>query len=325
MGAVQFDADTGITDISARVSLVKTPRLGGVAAAAGVDDDTPSQMDEARNDLELSGILNFLFEAGHLNHWSPAEAGRRSYDDVSRRLLDIAVTTTVNRNPLSKTLFIPRPYAQRGPVNDFFSNDYPEFVSILQAPQPNGGRRCMLFVGEVLAAINKTGVCRLDIEGHDTGLPLTDSMLQKVSRRYRNAYLAINRDPSKRARVWVIALVSHARDELVVEEISLLLTNGECVPSESQYEVDFITKAVDEGRCFYKPMRRHRKYEILFDLIFTDTGFFCPAEVWGMHSEEYDQRKEEKIAYCKENDIPLVQWNAVDGDPMPEFPPPALQ
>jgi hypothetical protein len=275
-------------------------------------------LDFRQDNSFVSAVALFVFN--HLVH-VPSTARPRDYQLLASLLQSEASRTTVNENLLSKNAFIPRSCGKSGGNFDLFSNDWPAFLETLHAPQPNNGVRCGLFIGEVLSLRRTEDEWLLEVEGHSDGLPLTETWVKSLKRRYRSAHLAIGQRDTLNARVLTIALVScKDRGELVVEDIALVLTNREYVPSASHHEVRLANKLVEQGRHSRKTLWRKNGYPFLHDFELLDVGPLPhPMEVWGMHGLQYDMQKLRKILYCLEHGIDLWHWCAADGDPMPPF------
>ena len=82
-----------------------------------------------------------------------------------------------------------------------------------------------------------------------------------------------------------------------------MAVSNELIPVDSSHELELCTALVSQNRKFRKPLRYdHTKDLVLPDFVLTDTGQNeYPMEVFGMNTEEYTARRQEKQAYYDEH------------------------
>jgi hypothetical protein len=140
-------------------------------------------------------------------------------------------------------------------------------------------------------------------------------------RRFANASLA---DPTTN----VIALMSIEpghKDWWHCIDLAGFVASRSLIPLESHYELEMERYLVAQNRTFVKPMHGEEK-EVGSgrrpDFLLLDTKPRTAIEVWGMTTPDYLAAKGSRLSWYRENSVPLVSWNAADGDALPTLPAP---
>lgn len=94
------------------------------------------------------------------------------------------------------------------------------------------------------------------------------------------------------------------------------------IPIESFYEYRVVKKLIDEQRKFSKPLSYDSAIECRPDFVLLDTDPETYGEIWGINTQDYKNKKDERIRRYEDQYLDLWQWNATkDNDPSP-FPAP---
>lgn len=109
-----------------------------------------------------------------------------------------------------------------------------------------------------------------------------------------------------------------------VDVTGFVASNG-LIPVESTYELALERYLVAQSRIFIKPMHGEENATEPGrrpDFLLLDTKPRTAIEVWGMATPEYLASKKERLAWYREKRIPLVSWNAAEGEALPTLPAP---
>jgi len=105
------------------------------------------------------------------------------------------------------------------------------------------------------------------------------------------------------------------------DAIDILSLDQNFTTYDSSYEYNYTQHLVDKKRKFEKPISSIDEDELCPDYILKDAGadeYYI--EVWGMNTDEYLKRKEEKIKIYSERNWNLISYNPLKGDGYPQLP-----
>jgi hypothetical protein len=130
------------------------------------------------------------------------------------------------------------------------------------------------------------------------------------------AYAAVQNSPM--LNVFVAAQVELTeRGYYMVRDCGFIVTSRHFIPVESMYEVEMADALMEAQRGFYKPLKVEDG--LLPDFVLTDAPAHIYVEVWGMDTDEYRLRRQEKIEHYAATNRPLIEWDAAAKASMPSL------
>jgi len=276
-----------------------------------------------RNRIGLGGLLDLLWEQADLNRWE-ATTGKRWDLKVGKYLLDQAEKIRVGKKTMLNTaLLLPAAGVQDKPKAK--SPEHIRNENVVKNAHQTGLR---------LVAIAPLASFKSDKDlwtGAD-GVPLqTEQKLRLRSlgmpKLMMNAacQAALLRSYARELKVWqrgekVYAIVQmamrprnarlvKAADVADVFQVCLMHLSERFIPLDSGHEGKLEEALVNAKRGFIKPLRYEADDLVFPDFWLTDMGADYPLEVFGMNTDEYQLRKDQKTKiYNDLSKYPLGWW-----------------
>ncbi|WP_211754571.1 DUF1173 family protein [Nocardioides gansuensis] len=310
--AITEEPDSGLTAIRLGFRMSTTER----AAPAGTGSQGAGAADSATTDpkrLSLRAVLHYLWHEAELATWSPGMAGKRNWRVVSWHLRAAAHGKMTRGKPLLARLFIPEPFTAEKKTEIAARR----LSCWARLQQPGHGQQFMMLIGE-LKAIEPARFGHKLLVKHlpDAPLMLDDVLLGRLNRHFRDELELWQIDEN--GHLMVIATFSLSRCGLATaEEVSLVMTDHNWLPYESQPDKLLLHVAIGQHRRFSKSLR----YNLAGDkpmasLVFTDTP--TPTAAFLVNDEADREAARERAT---ETDTEIWTWAI--GEDMPPLPPPA--
>lgn len=247
-GAITEDVSEGTTALRFDFSLSK---IGGRSApvASGAESDT------VRTDgkkMTLRSALHYLWDQAGFNRWSPAMAGKRSWSVVHRYLTQAAEGKLAKGHPLSDSLFVPEAFSQSD--KDAIERRRLARIAPLRQ-QTKGAKKLMILVGEV-KAIEAARYGYKIVVKHLGTMPfmLNEDLHKRMFKRFADE-LALW-DSVDDAHLVVVATFGLGPTGVAsIEELALMTVTRDWLPFENVFELELLTKLVDQERRFARGMR----------------------------------------------------------------------
>jgi hypothetical protein len=305
--AITEEADSGLTAIRLGFRMSKTERAAPTGIGSGrVTDSVTGDA----NRLSMRAVLHYLWQEADLATWSPGMAGKRNWRIVSWHLRSAARGKYTLGKPLLTRLYVPEPFSAERKT-EIAARRLSAWAPL---QQPGAGQFLML-VGE-LKAIEPARFGHKLVIKHlpDAPLMLDDALLARLNKRFRDELELWQLDED--GHLMVIATFSVGRGGLATaEEVSVVMTDRNWLPYESQADKLLLGVALDQQRRFTKSLR----YNLATDkpmasLVLTDTETSTAAFL--LASDE-DREAVDELAAATGTDI----WTWVVGEDMPPLPP----
>jgi hypothetical protein len=310
--AITEEADSGLTALRLGFRMSTTERAAPTAAntVAGSVGMADSVTGDA-NRLSMRAVLHYLWQEADLATWSPGMAGKRNWRIVSWYLRSAARGKHTLGQPLLTRLYVPEPFSAEKKTEIAVRR----LAAWASLRQPGAGQRFMLLIGE-LKAIEPARFGHKLVIKHlpDAPLMLDDALLARLNRRFRDELDLWQLDED--GHLMVIATFSVGRGGLATaEEVSVVMTDRNWLPYESQADKLLLDVALDQHRRFTKSLRYNLAPDKpMASLVFTDTE--TPTAAFMLPSEE---ARDAVDALAAETGINLWTW--VIGEDMPPLPP----
>ncbi|MBK0127538.1 DUF1173 family protein [Pantoea sp. S61] len=265
----------------------------------------PAGKSVKRNTMTLLGLLHLLWETSRYTEWHPAWEGSRNGPLMGWHLRKAAAHIRAAGFRLSDLLLTPS-----GLKGDRDAKRNQDCVSFSRLSKTR-----LIAVAELAAWQPAFSTCpdRLPVRDFH-GMPY----LTVTPALWRSLCHSFSRELSawkEGARTIVIAYVDpHASREKLVRQAALMTVSPRYIPVDSGLEMKLEETLHAAKRKFMKPLRYDAgKDEYLPDFYLTDLASsednLFPLEVWGMDSEDYQQHREEKTAWCNQTFTPAGWWS----------------
>jgi hypothetical protein len=312
--AITEEPESGVTALRLGFRMSKAERAVPAGAGAGSGSVADSVTGDA-NRLSLRAVLHYLWQEADLATWSPGMAGKRNWRVVSWYLRSAARGKYILGKPLLPRLFVPEPFSAEKKTEIAARR----LAAWSPLQQPGAGQRFMMLIGEV-KAIEPARFGRKLVIRHlpDAPLMLDDALLARLTRRFRDELELWQIDQD--GHLMLIATVSVGRGGLATaEEISVVMTDRNWLPYESQADRLLLDAALGQHRRFTKSLRYNlAPDQPMASLVFTDTE--APTAAFLLPSEE-DRAAVDEVAA----ETGIDAWTWVIGEDMPPLPPRAAR
>jgi hypothetical protein len=311
--AITEEADSSLTSIRLGFRMSKSERAaptGAPTGAAGGGEVADSVSGDA-NRLSMRGVLHYLWQEADLATWSPGMAGKRNWRIVAWYLRSAARGKYTLGTPLPTRLYLPEPFTAEKKT-EIAARRLSAWAPL---QQPGAGQQFMMLIGE-LKAIEPARFGHKLIIKHlpDAPLMLDDALLARLNRRFADELELWHLDED--GHLMVIATFSVGRGGLATaEEISVVMTDRNWLPYESQADRLLLDVALDQHRRFTKSLRYNLAPDHpMASLVFTDTE--TPTAAFLLAGEE-DRDAVNELAAAAGIDI----WTWAIGEDPPPLPP----
>jgi len=306
--AITEEADSGLTAIRLGFRMSKSERAA--PTGAGIGGAADSVTGDA-NQLSLRGVLHYLWQEADLATWSPGMAGKRNWRIVSWYLRSAARGKYTLGKPLLTRLYLPEPFSAEKKTEIAARR----LAAWAPLREPGAGQQFMILIGE-LKAIEPARFGHKLVIKHlpDAPLMLDDALLARLNRRFADELELWQLDED--GHLMVIATFSVGRGGLAAaEEVSVVMTDRNWLPYESQADRLLLNFAVDQHRRFTKSLRYNLAHDQpMASLVFTDTE--TPTAAFLLVGDGGRDAVNELAAEAG-TDI----WTWVIGEDMPPLPP----
>ena len=298
------------------VSLPNQPLEPAIRHALRVHEDN------GRRRTTLFGLLSYMYQKSGLGNWSPYDMRSSAWSPAAGRLARISEEMQLAGVPLADRLILPR-FTNQQKVAETLAKFWQQPDSLVH--------RYLLAIGEVRQIDTACTDSEAQIFLHYWREPfrVKQSVLDAAIRHktYSNVRGALSEidQPDPASRVLLIGRVEVPPDgKPRFLNVAFLVVSKSLIPVQSAYELEFVNRAVAEGRWFHKPMAVVEGFPYILDALLTDTATPCPCEILGVRNNpDYDAHVEQKISeYPRYFAHPAWIWDARNGSRMPRLPPP---
>lgn len=311
--AAIVENDDGIVKIAPAFHLARKLKS---ATKSSTPTGSPGQVIQQRR-ARLLNILRFLWDRADLARW---EGGwTRNYYMVHRCIIYAAQDCVVGKQSLSELLYMPPPYkeSEREQINEAMTAFLTSLASAPDALEVCSG----LVLGQIKAVEKERGGNVIRLSQSQMCISVSDEQGALLAQRYPRENAALK---SEADDCWcmVIAQVElEAGNRLTLIDGALMLVSKQYLPADSSYEVAAANALVKEERTFRKPLQVEPDEALLPDFLLTDTSPRTIMEVFGMDTQEYLNRKAQKLRIYQEQGERVWTWEAARREQMPAFPP----
>jgi len=272
----------------------------------------PAGTGPSRSGVTLLGFLNLCLQKSRMNTWFPHRKYDRSFNTVEKNMAAIADDITIAKRPLSEILFMPRWEKDR-------EHSQEQNQQRLLDKTAKSGKAII-----VIGIVKRWIASNRNDGGIGVGLDLLDKLFwmpAETAAETEKSFGQLISEIGKTDRtILAICTVFRSRQHFSIADIALMRTNKQFITVDSSYELRVADKLIAEQRAFTKPLRLDGE-RYLPDFLLNDCQASWVLEVFGVSGDpEYQERKAQKIAYYRDNQVPCWQWTPVTDQAIPEFP-----
>lgn len=292
-----------------------------------------------RNTMRLGGLIDLLWEEARLNRW---DSSKPKYWDlrVGTALLREAEKIHIGHLTLDQALLLP---AQRSDRPKSLTSEHQRnlkvvaygrehnlrLIAISPLAQFDPVRDSWANVSAGIEAPAQRQEQQLRL-GTPYGIPqlMLDAARSAAVRRSYGIEVAAWKEHKKVYAITQIALREGSPDMADVLDVSLLFVSNRFIPLDSSYEGQLEEVLVKAQRSFIKPMRYETEDEVFPDFWLQDMGCEYPMEVFGMNTDDYLKRKENKhMLYSDRSKYPngWWYWDVPEQSLIPPLPAPVIK
>lgn len=300
-----------------RVVASDDPKEHDSARARPVTAGTPRPN---RTKMGFLGILHHLWIEAYLNVWSGFQG--RDWWRVTQALLPVLEQGSFGNRPMTEWLYLVPEFSNRR--KEAIEGAWQAFRSRLGVDESLSNVRMGLILGEAKAFEPSRYGYRLDLRHFPAPLYVSTELREKLGISFLRAFHRIGSDDG--SRVICLCLVEQtASGYLSVVDAALMLTSSQYIPVDSSHEAVLAEKLVLEKRRFTKPLKVARGDTALPDFVLTDTKPELVLEVFGMNTNQYLERKAEKLENYRREGKPVWSWTVDREKHPPRLPPPTMR
>jgi hypothetical protein len=312
--AIVENPATGITTLKLDFPMTKLPGRAAQPPSAG----TSSSVVAHGSRLGLRALLHYLWDQAELTHWTPGFAGRRTWGTVRKHLLQAAENKFTHGHAMLASLYIP----------EVFSVEQREAITARRLrqwararPKPGQPEPLLLLVAEVKEIVpSRYGHKAILKHIPDQAFALDEPLYRRLGRCFEQELSAWGTDGDLHLLMIATFRVDHAGVPILVE-LSLMLASAQWLPVEDGWEKQLVGALVRNGRCFIKSLRYNEApNQPLVTASLLDCGEAPRPLLIARDRGQSEHMPPDFISQTTRGDIPLWQWNPVDGD-MPALPP----
>lgn len=244
--AIAEDPDTGVTQLRVGFSLSKGPPrevANGSSQDAGVRSDGTQ--------LNLRGLMHFLWREAELTKWRPAFDGKRTWAVVRSHLLAAASNKVLKGRSLADALYIPEAFTVAASEAIRTRRDR-HFAHGLK--RDGHGRSKMILIGEVKEIVPARFHFHALIKHvPDEPFLLTTDLHRRMTRHFANELALWTGSPQTHL---IIAATFALADwgQPMIDELRLVPTSAQWLPVDDGFEKQLIDRLVSERRAFDKSL-----------------------------------------------------------------------
>lgn len=261
-----------------------------------------------RESIALPGLLHLLWERAEFNRWSPRMQNRRHYRQIYKYLLEAAETVHVRRQPLTRHLYVPEPFA-------------PEQTLEIEARRQRAFRELSQTATGIPLRILVFGRVRSIVESPEgPGMRLAHLpnefvigvAREKLARlQQANEFAWIDSRAVHPEFQWLVLLTmartSHGQWR--IDELAGMVTTEEFIPVFSMEDAIVTQRLIADARHFYKPLPYDAAPWRFPNFLLTDCGAKAvPLEiVSGRHADA--AARQSRIADYDRAQRPYWLWD----------------
>lgn len=288
------------------------------------ETDSPSKTRVKRASISLRGLMYWLWSAADLISYSP-KISRRSYSYVQVRISELFEQAMIKSKSMASIAYMPSPFQSE--KYEAHKAAWESWRKMAVRHEHKSISTAGIVIGEV-KHLNAWGESGRVFALRFKHLPYVSfavySDKHEAIRREFDFEFSMLEAGTDKARVLCAAVVGcNEKEFLFVSEMTLIVTDRNFMPADSQAELDVIDKLIASRRTFKKhlPILGSR---IISEPIFTllDCDRHTPIEIFQDRGELLDMVIEDKRSYFDSQKLPFWYW-IVDRE-MPEFPPKGL-
>ena len=298
------ESDDGLVTITPDFDLKL--KLSTKARPTGAKPKQAAAQSVTRRKAGLTALLQFLWDWSRLNSRTKTSP---NFSQTTYRLWLAMGVCKFGQVDMTSVTYLP---GMEGQERDWYS----KFEGRLQksnTDQLNYG----VVIGKLVSVAQTQFGYRYTVKSLGRALYVDEALQSKLEASFPQAFQAVAQQSA--LNVFLAAQVEiTSRGNLKVRDCGFIVTSRDFIPVDSMYEAQFCDKLVDEDRAFNKPLKVEDG--LLPDFVLLDTPTPTFVEVWGMNTDDYKLRRAEKVkAYANLNHV-LLEWDAANGDSMPQLP-----
>ncbi|MFY7808513.1 MAG: DUF1173 family protein [Fimbriimonadaceae bacterium] len=251
-GDVVLRLDFALNKIAGRAP--PPPSSGGVVETAKAD---PSK-------LTLRGLLHYLWQEAGFHKWTPRMEGKRTEGVFYKYLKLAGANKRMKTGLLADVLVVPRPALQGA------TQDAGELTLTRASTDEKNNRRLALVCGEVAALEQRPLGFQVRLKSMADPLQISAELYKKVEKAFGPQLSMWDPVGSK-----LIVLATYWIDQVgmaMVSEITLVNTNANYLPFETNFEKKLLDELMLGKRRFTKCLRFNLKVSIpIASVVLTDT------------------------------------------------------
>ena len=281
-------------------------KLSKNAVTKGPQPGKTAAQSVTRRKAGLTALLQFLWERSKLNSIKsrPPDFSKTTY-----RLWLAMRDCKIGKADMDSVTFLPG-MSRQSP------NWHSQFLTRLKKSDTDK-KIYGVVIGKLVSLVKaQYGYC-YTVNSLGALLYVDDALQSKLATSFPQAFQAVAQESG--LNVFLAAQVEiTSGGNLKARDCGFIVTSRDFIPVDSMYEAQFSNKLVDEDRAFDKPLKVENG--LLPDFVLLDTPTPTFVEVWGMNTDDYKLRRAEKVkAYANLNHV-LLEWDAANGDSMPQLP-----
>jgi len=314
--AIRESPEEGVTDLRLAFSLTRLAGRGsGIASGA--------EHDNVRTDgskLTLRATLHHLWDRAGFTRWSPAMAGKRNWHIVRKYLLQAAQQQRAKGRLLSEHVLIPEPFSAEH-KEELAQRRQAALIPV--AAPARGARRLMLLIGEV-KEIRQARYGHKIVVKHLPDFPFTiaQDLHERLTRRFADELALWNANED--SHLLIVGTFGLGMTGIAaLEEVALMVTNGQWLPYENLPEKTLLEALVQGHRRFLKGLRYNLpSTKPLASVILSDTKPQAKA-LYVIAAGVAGDDASQAAALARDSELASWIWRVDRGQAMPELPPAA--
>lgn len=243
--AIIEDPATGETTLRLDFPMTKVPGRSQVPPAGGTSDSVAS----GGAKLSLRGLLHYLWDQAEQTRWHPGFAGKRSWANVRRHLLQAAEHKLARGDALRARLYVPEPFSveERDAINTRRLAQWQHAVAAAGKAQ-----HLMLLIGEVKEILPaRYGFKAIVKHVPDQAFVIDEQLYRRLGRRFEHE-LALWSNTDDMHMMLIATFGVSSSGVPTIHELSLMPATRQWLPVENGFEKLLLDRLVGENRSFVK-------------------------------------------------------------------------
>jgi hypothetical protein len=262
----------------------------------------------SRASAGLLAMLEYLWEQSSLHKWL-GDGKSRSWATCYSMLISTVGEGRINGVSMGKVLHVVEPFFmdRKGDINKAIESFFGGLGDDGQVDMRG------IVIGEI-KEINETrsGGFRVILKNSSIGtIFMSKEVHDNAQKSFKSAMNSIADDDRRTVVAMCIRLQKSGFADVL--SFAAMLTNRSFIPCDSSYEIQMADRLIRERRRFTKPLRHLDNEPVHPDFVLDDVTSPTVIEVWGMAGQEnYETRKQEKLAHYNSAAIKCVGWSPED-------------